>query len=213
MSDIRTTIILVRHGECSANAEGRFRGRADFPLNETGLSQAEQIAEALVKLQPTALYSSPLLRAVQSLEPAAHLMNLEIHKEQALNNVALGNWEGRSKKEIAQEHPDLWERWLHSPETLSFPGMESLNAVARRSRTLLDSLAERHRGQTIALCTHRTVLKPLVSNCLNMAVPWFWRFHFDNASISILIHEDDRGYSLFSLNRIDHLPLLNREWN
>ncbi|MBP3849048.1 MAG: histidine phosphatase family protein, partial [Pyramidobacter sp.] len=61
-------------------------------------------------------------------------------------------------------------------------------------------------------CTHRTVLKPLVPYCLDMPRPWFWKFHFDNASISILIH-DDKGYSLFSLSRIDHLTSLNREWN
>jgi alpha-ribazole phosphatase/probable phosphoglycerate mutase len=45
-----------------------------------------------------------------------------------------------------------------------------------------------------------------------MTPPWFWKFHFDTASISILMH-DGRGYSLFSLNRIDHLTHVNREWN
>ncbi|MDY3867947.1 MAG: histidine phosphatase family protein, partial [Pyramidobacter sp.] len=205
--------ILVRHGECSANAEGRFRGRMDFPLNDTGMLQAEQTASAIEKLRPAALYSSPLLRAVQTLTPAAQRLGLEITIDDALNNVLLGSWEGRLKKEIAAEFPDLWNQWLNEPENLHFPGMESLTDVARRSRQFIDSLVRTHAGQTIAVCTHRTVLKPLVPNCLGIPVPWFWRFHFDNASISIMLCEQDRGYSLFSLNDTHHLSTLSREWN
>ena len=212
MNEMRTTIILVRHGECSANIEERFRGRCDFELNELGRQQAEQIATAIHKLSPSALYSSPLRRAVQSLEPASQILGLEINIEEDLTNISFGAWEGRKKSDIAHEQPELWNLWKQRPEELSFPGMESLDAVGRRSRAVLDRLVQVHAGGTIALCTHRTVLKPLVSYCLEMTPPWFWKFHFDTASISILTH-DERGYSLFSLNRIDHLTQLNREWN
>ena len=212
MEEKRTTIILVRHGECSANVEERFRGRVDFDLNELGREQAEQIGQALVKLRPAALYSSPLKRAVQSLEPAARQLGLDIAIEEGLNNVAFGSWEGRKKSEIAREQPGLWHTWKTNPEDLSFPGMESLCEVGRRARAVVDRLVRAHAGETIALCTHRTVLKPLVPCILDMQRPWFWKFHFDNASISILIH-DDKGYSVFSLNRTDHLTRLNREWN
>ena len=212
MNEIRTTLVLVRHGECSANVEERFRGRCDFDLNDLGRQQAQQLAGALQKLNPTALYSSPLRRAVQSLAPASRLLALEIGIEDGLNNLSFGAWEGRLKSEIAKEQPDLWELWRRSPEELSFPGMESLGEVARRGKEALDKLVRRHPGETVALCTHRTVLKPLVPLCLGMTPPCFWKFHFDTASISILMH-DERGYSLFSLNRIDHLTRLNREWN
>lgn len=212
MNTPRTTLILVRHGECSANIEERFRGRCDFELNDLGRQQAGQIATALQKLKPTALYSSPLRRAVQSLEPAARALGLEIHIEEDLTNISFGAWEGRKKADIANEYPELWDLWKRRPEELSFPGMESLDEVGRRSRAVLDRLVQAHAGESIALCTHRTVLKPLISYCLDMASPWFWKFHVDTASISILVH-DERGYSLFSLNRIDHLTQLNREWN
>ena len=212
MATRRTTVILVRHGEYSANIEERFRGRCNFELNDLGRQQAEQIAHALQKLDPTALYSSPLRRAIQSLEPTSHAMSLELHIEEDLTNISFGAWEGRKKSDIAHEQPELWALWKQRPEELYFPGMERLDEVGRRSRAVLDRLVQTHAGETIALCTHRTVLKPLVSYCLEMPKPWFWKFHFDTASISILMH-DERGYSLFSLNRIDHLTQLNREWN
>ncbi|MBR1672561.1 MAG: histidine phosphatase family protein [Fretibacterium sp.] len=212
MGETRTTIILVRHGECSANREERFRGRCDFELNDLGHRQARQVAEALQKLKPLALYSSPLRRAIQSIAPAARTLGLEMHIEEDLTNISFGAWEGQRKSDIAREQPELWALWKQRPEELSFPGMESLDAVGKRSRAVLDRLVQVHAGETIALCTHRTVLKPLVSYCLDMTPPWFWKLHFDTASISILVH-DERGYSLFSLNRIDHLTELNREWN
>lgn len=212
MKEQRTTVILVRHGECSANVEERFRGRLDFELNELGRQQAGQIAAALQKLNPGALYSSPLRRAVQSLEPAAQSLGLKIRIEDGLTNISFGAWEGQKKSDIAREQTELWNLWKHRPESLSFPGMESLDDVGKRSRAVVERLVANHAGETIALCTHRTVLKPLIPYCLEMTAPWFWKFHFDTASISILIH-DERGYSLFSLNRIDHLTQLNREWN
>ncbi len=212
MEEKRTAVILVRHGECSANVEERFRGRADFPLDDLGQKQAREIAGALAALRPAALYSSPLKRAVQTLEPASRLLGLPVRVEPGLNNVALGAWEGRKKSEIAAEQPELWRTWTTRPEELSFPGMESLEAAGLRARAVVDRLVALHAGSTIALCTHRTVLKPLVPCCLGMARPWFWKFHFDNGSISVLIR-DDKGYSLFSLNGTSHLAALNREWN
>ncbi|HQL03270.1 MAG TPA: histidine phosphatase family protein, partial [Synergistales bacterium] len=59
MTENTTTVILVRHGECEGNREGLFRGRTDFPLNETGKEQARALAEALRPLAPSAVYSSP----------------------------------------------------------------------------------------------------------------------------------------------------------
>jgi len=212
METKRTTIVLVRHGECSANVEQRFRGRCDFELNELGMHQAQQLSEALQRLNPVALYSSPLKRAVQSLAPTAAALGLKIGIEPDLTNISFGSWEGRKKSDIAREQPELWQLWKHDPERLSFPGMEPLSEVGRRSRAVIDKLVRRHAGQTIALCTHRTVLKPLVPFCLEMSAPWFWKFHFDTASISILLH-DEKNYSLFSLNRIDHLTDLHREWD
>ena len=44
-------ILLVRHGESEANAEGRLQGRLDYPLSERGRAQARQLARWLVQSQ------------------------------------------------------------------------------------------------------------------------------------------------------------------
>ncbi|PYS78380.1 MAG: hypothetical protein DMF66_06650, partial [Acidobacteria bacterium] len=66
-----TRILLVRHGQSQGNAERRFGGHSPTPLSELGLRQAEATARALTVENLTAIYSSDLLRAVQTAEPLA----------------------------------------------------------------------------------------------------------------------------------------------
>ena len=62
-----TCIVLVRHGQTEWNRVERFRGRADVPLNEAGLAQAEATGKRVAQeWQPVAVYSSPLSRAVKT---------------------------------------------------------------------------------------------------------------------------------------------------
>lgn len=207
-----TTFVLVRHGECDGNTEGRFRGRKDFPLNHLGIQQAQQAGEAASRLGLSQVYTSPLLRATQTAKAIAEACGVRSQECPDLINISLGPWEGRTKDEVAREEPALWDIWLRSPEDLSFPGMEPLESVRERTLSLVNRLARHHDGETVALVTHRTVLKPLVAACLGMTKPWFWKFHFDTASLSLLVH-DQRGYALTALNRTDHLSRFVPEWN
>lgn len=209
----QTFIYLIRHGESAGNLEGRFRGQKDYPLNELGHQQALNVAQELAEQDFSALYSSPLLRATQTMNPLAEQKNLPLLIEQDLINISLGRWEGRPKTNVAQQEPALWNLWLTEPEALSEDGMESLDSVGRRSLAALDRMVERHKGKTIALCSHRTVLKPLLAFCLGLNRPWFWKLHMDTGSISILTHNELQGYSLIQLNHIAHLHNFNREWN
>ncbi|RXG65481.1 histidine phosphatase family protein, partial [Candidatus Atribacteria bacterium 1244-E10-H5-B2] len=103
-----TLIILVRHGECEGNIKGMFRGRVDFPLNERGLIQAQDLARGLKIFPVKYIYSSPLVRARQTAEAIGEQCGVEVKVEEGFNNIELGSWEGRFKKEIAQEYPKEW---------------------------------------------------------------------------------------------------------
>ncbi len=212
MNKGKTTVILIRHGECDGNAKDMFRGQMDFPLNERGLKQASEAGQAAKLLGIDAIYSSPLLRARQTAQAVADACGLQVLECPGINNVCLGDWEGRAKAEIAIEQPKLWETWLKNPEDLDFPGMEPLTEVMVRARAALDDIVERHRGGTVALVSHRTTLKPLVASCMEVPKPWFWRFHFDTASLTTLLN-DEIGYSLLHLNMTCHLSEYRSEWN
>ena len=208
----RTTILLVRHGECKGNFEGLFRGRFDFPLNETGFRQADEVAKELVPFQPRAVYTSPLLRAKQTGEAIAEATGAPLLVEEGFNNISLGVWEGRSKKEIAFEYPEQWRTWLVNPEELSIEGGESMNDVLRRSKKSLDHIVHERHGETIVVVSHRTVVRPLIAGCIGIGAPYFWRMHMETAAYSILFHDLLHEYSLYALNRTAHLSSFTPEW-
>ncbi|HCL80293.1 MAG TPA: phosphoglycerate mutase, partial [Synergistaceae bacterium] len=99
-----------------------FRGRADFPLNERGVRQAGELAEALRPWEPAVVYTSPLLRARATAEAIAAACGAELRVDEGMNNMALGVWEGRRKTEVAKERPDLWRLWMENPEELVVDG-------------------------------------------------------------------------------------------
>ena len=70
-----TRLFLIRHGQSAGNAEGRFGGHGPTPLSELGFKQAEVTAATIAKEGVNAIYSSDLLRAVQTAEPLAKLSN------------------------------------------------------------------------------------------------------------------------------------------
>ncbi len=209
---VRTTILLVRHGECRGNIEGLFRGRVDFPLNETGLRQAEEVAAELAPFRPEAVFTSPLLRAKKTAEAISAVSSAYLVVDEGFNNTCLGTWEGRLKTEIAAEYPEQWRLWLENPEVLSIDGAETMDDVLERSLKSLDRIVEKFGGKTIAVVTHRTVIKPLLAGCLGIRSPYFWKVHMDTAAYSILHHDALHGYSLFSMNITGHLSGFTTEW-
>jgi len=205
-------IILVRHGECEGNVKGIFRGRTDFPLNERGVEQAKDLAQELKNFPIKYIYSSPLNRAVQTAEIIGEASGVVVKIEEGFNNIELGSWEGRYMKEIAEQYPKKWELWISYPEKLKIENMETLYEVQKRTKTCLDKLVLEHKGEIIAVVSHRAVLKPLIASCLNIVSPFFWKIHVDTASYSLLSYRESIGYCLIQLNQTKHLKEFVNEW-
>lgn len=197
-------IYLIRHGESVGNFENRFRGRHDFPLNENGLEQARALKKALQNIDFRAIYSSPLSRAFQTAEILAD-GKLPVNIHEGFNNISLGPWENRRKEEIQKKYPDLWQVWKTQPERLSVPGMESLQQVRERSFNALKGLIAKHPQDTIAVVTHRAVLKPLFAAVLDMPEPYFWKIHIDTAAYAVLQYHPERGFTFMQINQNAHL--------
>ena len=204
------TIYLIRHGETQANRDGIFRGRGEVPLSPAGLKQAGELRAYFTSLKVERVFSSPLKRAAETA--AICFPSQAIELQDLVNNLDLGRWAGREKKEIAQEEPKLWRRWLEEPEKMSFPGGESLAAVKARI-SLFNRLLAAVNEERIAVVSHRSVLKALLAEALGLKDKWFWKFHLDNASVTVLLHESVRGFVLAKLNRTEHLSDYVFEWD
>ena len=156
-----TTILLIRHGETAGNREGLFRGQKDFPLNENGRDQARTLAQELSAWKIDAIYSSPLTRANETARPLAELLGLRVIEETGFNNIHLGDREGRAKREVEEIQPELWRIWVTTPERLKREGAETLGQVQERAFSALGRIVEAQRGETVAVVSHRAVLKQI----------------------------------------------------
>ena len=202
-------IYLIRHGETESNKKGIFRGRLDIPLSQSGKEQASSVFNYFKEKNIELVFSSPLSRALETAKTI--FPNKKIKIDERLNNLDLGNWSGVEKEKIKKERPDEWNMWVNSPEKIKFPEGESIKDVYKRVNSLLNSL-KKVKADKIALISHRSVLKTLLAASIGMKDNFFWKFHLDNASISILIYNSSRGFTIYKLNDTSHLISFVSEW-
>jgi broad specificity phosphatase PhoE len=101
----------LRHGQTTWNAERRFQGQSDIPLDETGQAQAERAARLLAALRPDLIVSSDLSRAASTAAPLARLTGLEVTLDKDLRERHGGCWEGLSDTEIRERYPQAHATW------------------------------------------------------------------------------------------------------
>ena len=200
-----TRIILVRHGQTEWNRVERFRGRADVPLNATGLAQAEATARRVAaEWQPSAVYSSPLSRAVKTAEAIARRFALSVEVQPGLADIDYGAWQGLPPDEARARWPEIVEAWYAAPQAAQIPGGETLAGLRARALAAVAELAARHAGQTIVLVGHTVVNRIILLGVLGLGNDRFWRLRQDTCAINVF--EADAGdYTLVSLNDTCHL--------
>lgn len=144
---LRHAVWFVRHGQTDWNAERRYQGHGDVPLNDTGRAQAARNGLALKDLiarpERAAFFSSPLVRATETLEIVRDAMDLP-RKRYALDDrlieIDLGLWNGRTHDEVAAEDPGVHERREKEKWAFRTPGGESYAEAATRVREFLMTL-------------------------------------------------------------------------
>lgn len=203
-----TRFILVRHGQTEWNRIERFRGRADVPLNETGLKQAEATGLRIAKeWQVDAIYASPLSRAIRTAQAIAIHYSLPVQPYPNLIDIDYGEWQGLSPEEVAQQWKEELDRWYQQPHFCRIPGGESLDDLRRRGLQAIHELAKQHRNQTIVIVGHTVINRVLLLAILGLGNDRFWRIRQDTCAINVF-EEEEGDFTLVSLNDTCHLNAL-----
>lgn len=202
-----TRIILIRHGQTGWNAgagEERFRGRTDLPLDDYGHTQVQAVAEWLSAEPVSALYSSPLLRARQTLALLADAQGLPVQVHDGLIDIDYGAFQGLTHTEAQAAYPDLYRQWRTAPSQVRFPGGQSLTDVQERLQVLVAELVTRHPDQTVVLVGHEIVNKVLACTLLGLDLDHIWRIHQDTTGIDVF-QQDGDAWTTLALNDTCHL--------
>lgn len=197
-------IIFIRHAESLWNPIGRYQGRLDPELSEKGHKQAQLIAQAIKKYNPTTLYSSPLKRTYQTADYISKELNLPIRKNEDIIEIDHGDWSGLLVEEVKEKYPDMFRQWLYEPHLVKFPNGESLEDVFKRVKKFLNYVKEKHENETIIVVSHTVPIRALLTAGLNLDMDKFWIFGCDNASYSILDYDEVRPI-LYKLNNTYYL--------
>ena len=199
-----TKIILIRHGETDWNREQVFRGRIDVALNAVGVTQARAVKESLKDTGIDGICSSPLSRAFKTASIVGENRNVAVRVEEGFTDIDFGAWQGLSHREVKEEYNDLYETWLTQPQFVTFPGGESLDDVQKRSIQALEGTLKNNPGKTLALVSHRVVLKVLLCTMLGLELSHFWYLRQDTCAINRFECKDSH-YFMTLLNDTCHL--------
>jgi probable phosphoglycerate mutase len=158
------TLILLRHGRTAWNAQRRYQGQADPPLDDVGRAQALEAAPFVAALQPALVVTSDAVRAVQTAAPLGELTGLPVTVDGRLRERSLGHWEGLTRDEVALRHPEEYADWLAGRE-VSRRGGESREQVAERALAAFRALPP---APTVVLVTHSATALALCAALLGM---------------------------------------------
>jgi probable phosphoglycerate mutase len=180
-----TRVLLIRHGENHYTQTSKLAGwTKGVHLNEMGRLQAITLANQLTSYPINYVYTSPLVRALETAKPIAVSKKLTVRKCYQIGEVRYGQWQGKSLKILRRRK--LWNQIQNRPATASFPGGESILNVQIRAVSAVEKLVSRHPKDCIVLVSHADVIKMIVAHYLGLALDLYQRIMINTASISEL---------------------------
>lgn len=170
---------LVRHGRTAWNAERRFLGRSDVPLDEAGEAEVARLAAACAGSFRVVI-SSPLTRARQT----AATLAAEVSTHADLSELDQGALEGLDGATAFARHADFFQAWQADPLAVACPGGESVAACFARARRAVDALARANVEGPIAIVSHQVVIGSLLAWSHGDSPGAWRRYAVPNASVS-----------------------------
>ena len=205
---MKTTIIMIRHGQSVANAENRFAGHSDFNLSELGRKQAELGADYYKdKFRPDVIVSSDLLRAHNTALPFSKVYGLPIIDRQGLRELYAGKWEGLTLEEIADLYTDDLKTWREDFSNARCTGGESTQELYSRIVPEILSIAKEYEGKTVLAATHATPIRAVEAYANGYRADEIHKVTFvKNASLNIFEYDSETDkLSAIRTNIVDHL--------
>jgi probable phosphoglycerate mutase len=159
---------MWRHGRTPWNAEQRFQGQTDIPLDDTGLAQAARAAKALNRLRPSMIIASDLMRATATAEELAALTGLDVHTDQRLRETYAGEWQGLTRTELEERFGEQLRHWSSGSDIRPGGGETRREVATRMLAAVDDALTGIDPGQTLVVATHGGAARAAIGALLGL---------------------------------------------
>lgn len=184
-----TKFLLIRHATNDTVGK-RLTGRmAGVKLNDAGHAQAQKLAGMLKEMPITAVYSSPLERAVETTEPIAKILGLEYEIREDFLEIECGEWTGTAFDELEGQRP--FELFNTFRSCTRIPGGELMLEAQLRMIKGMEELRHQHPDETVAVVSHADMIKSAIAYYAGIHLDMFQRIEISPASVSIVeIYEE-----------------------
>lgn len=205
-----TTLYLVRHGSTPSN-ENKPRllqgSGVNSGLSELGKRQARRVGEWFRNVPVDVVYSSPLMRAVETAHEICSTVGRSLTTVPELVEVDVGLWERQTWESIKIRYPDEYARFHADCSQHGYLGGESYSDVQRRVVPVFAKLLEQHAGQAIAVIAHSTVNTVYLATLLSLDVKLARKLPQENCAVNVI--RDVGGLpQLMTLNSVFHLDAM-----
>ena len=198
-------VYFLRHGETTSSQTGTYCGALDINLTPEGHQMAKDFARAYQSLPWTAVYTSPLWRAIDTAKPLCEAIKMDMQLRDGLKEITYGQWEGKTPEEVNHEFHDEYVRWLADPGWNSPTGGEKGVDIARRSSLVLEEIEQTHSTGNVLVVSHKATIRIMLCSLLGIDVGRFRdRIGIPVASLTI-VEMAERGPLLHVMGDRSHL--------
>jgi broad specificity phosphatase PhoE len=197
--------MLVRHGATTATEEDRFSGSSGAELSDEGRRQAARLGERLSDHNITAVYSSPLSRALETARIVAGRCGVEPVTRDGLREIGHGHWEGMKREDVERQFGAEYAAWEGDPFTFAPAGGESGVSVLARALPVIREIVATHPGGNLLVVSHKATLRLILSSLLGFD-PRGYRDRLDQspACLNVVDFRDPVRARLMLFNDTSH---------
>ncbi|HTW20894.1 MAG TPA: histidine phosphatase family protein [Mycobacteriales bacterium] len=174
MSALRR-VVLLRHGRTDWNASGRFQGQLDSPLDAVGRAQAAAAAVAVAPMQPNAIVSSDLARALDTAAVVAAECGLPLEADPRLREIHLGSWQGLTRAEARERFPEEYASWQAGEDRRRGEGETYAEVGARAAECVTERLGRLGGDALIIAVTHGGTARATIGTLIGLPADSWWR--------------------------------------
>lgn len=191
--------LLIRHGESDSNQKKHIAGRLpNVHLTSRGQQHAQVLADTLSHVPIKAIYASPLERTMDTAQPLATALKLEITPLDDLLETDCGEWQGQAAKLLHRKKE--WKLVQQHPSLFRFPAGESIAECQHRMVRAIETIRLKHQPQDIVACfSHADPIKQAVAYYIGLPLDNFQRLAIDVGSITVIQVTQDSS-RLLALN-------------
>ena len=199
-----TRVFLIRHGETEWNKVRRLQGSSNVKLSPEGIHQAQMLAANAPFQSLDAIYSSDLVRAVETAKFLANKFGLRVRTMPELRETSFGFWEGKSISDLATAFPEDFGKFFTDPERCQPPHGETFLQCQARVINAMGRIVAANDNNNVAIVSHGAAIRLILCAALDIPIHKMWAISQFNMALNIL-RIDDGNITVELVNSTAHL--------